>query len=323
MVEESAASQRKLASGRHKARKGKHKPHRLRRRRAREPKEKSKVSVFVLDRSGKPLWDRTCAYCDAKDVPLEKEHILARSKGGSNRVSNLTLACRPCNQRKDNRDVSEFLAKDPKRLAEILSHAKRPLKDAAAVNSTRWALFESLKRTGLPVETGSGGRTKFNRTRLGVPKTHALDAACVGVVGDVRRQAQPALQVKCNGRGSRSRTRNDAFGFPRGFLMRAKSVKGFRTGDMVCATVPASSKKAGVYTGRVAVRATGSFNIQTQIGGKAVVIQGIGYRHCRVVARGDGYSYTQADNKETREAGPALVLASRPTPAVRALPPHG
>ena len=68
--------------------------------------------------------------------------------------------------------------------------------------------------------------------------------------------------------------------------MRGKSVHGFRTGDMVRALVP-SGKKAGVHTGRVAVRATGSFNIQTPAG----VVQGISHKHCRIVSRGDGYSY--------------------------------
>jgi len=252
-------------------------------------------------------WNRTCAYCDKTDVPLEKEHIVARSKGGSNRVSNLTLACRPCNQKKAARDVREFLAKEPLRLQRILANAKAPLKDAAAVNTTRWALLGALKRTGLPVETGSGGRTKFNRTRLGIPKTHALDAACVGAVSDVRRPAQPAIQVKCAGRGSRSRTRNDAFGFPRGHLMREKSIKGFRTGDMVRATVT-QGKKSGVHTGRVAVRATGSFNIQTPGG----VVQGISHKHCVVLMRGDGYSYSRTASagqakERTREAGHAIA----------------
>lgn len=262
-------------------------------------------------------WNRTCAYCDAQNVPLEKEHIIAKSKGGSNRVSNLALACHPCNQKKDNRDVREFLSKDPARLKRVLTNAKAPLKDATAVNSTRWALFNVLKTIGLSVQTGSGGQTKFNRTRLGIPKTHALDAACVGVVGDVRRPAQPTLVVKCNGRGSRSRTRNDAFGFPRGFLMKQKSVKGFRTGDMVRANVPVSSKKAGVYVGRVAIRASGSFNIQigASTTGVAQVIQGIRHKHCVLVSRGDGYSYsyskssTQADIKKekSREAGHAVM----------------
>lgn len=232
-------------------------------------------------------WGRKCAYCDAEGVPLEKEHIVPRARGGSDRVSNMALACRPCNQRKGAQDVREFLRKQPARLERILTQARVPLKDAAAVNATRWHLFDELKAVGLPLQTGSGGRTKFNRVRLGVPKTHALDAACVGAVGDLRRTAQPTLRIQCTGRGSRSRTRLDANGFARGYLMRAKSVQGFRTGDMVHAIAPASSKKAGVYVGRVAVRASGSFNVQTAAG----AVQGIGHKHCRVLMRGDGYGY--------------------------------
>lgn len=232
-------------------------------------------------------WGRRCAYCDKEGVPLEKEHIQARSKGGTDRVSNLTLSCRPCNERKDNRDVREFLRKDPARLARILAQARAPLKDAAAVNVTRWRLQAALRATGLPVQTASGGRTKFNRVRLGVPKTHALDAACVGAVGAVHGVAQPTRQVKCTGRGSRSRTRLDKNGFPRGYLMRGKTVQGFRTGDRVKAIVPSTSKKSGTYVGRVAVRSSGSFNIQA---GTAVV-QGISHKHCRVIMRGDGYAY--------------------------------
>jgi 5-methylcytosine-specific restriction endonuclease McrA len=243
-------------------------------------------------------WNRTCAYCDARGLPLEKEHIVPRSRGGSDRASNLTLACRPCNQKKGNRDVHEFLAKDQARLAGILAQAKAPLKDAAAVNATRWALFAALRATTLPLETGSGGRTKFNRMRLGITKTHALDAACVGAVADVRRAAQPALQVKCFGRGSRSRTRVDSFGFPRGYLMRKRDVKGFRTGDMVRASLPPTSKKAGVYVGRVAVRASGSFNVQTASG----VIQGVSHKHCVVLMRGDGYSYARLQPRPTNPA---------------------
>lgn len=234
-------------------------------------------------------WNRTCAYCDAQGVPLEKEHIVPTARGGTDRVSNLTLACRPCNEKKGARDVREFLAQQPARLERLLAQTKAPLNDAAAVNATRWALFRRLRSTELPVETGSGGRTKFNRRRLGIPKTHALDAACVGAVGDLRRQDQPTLQVSCTGRGSRSRTRLDAYGFPRGYLMRSKSVKGFRTGDLVRADVPATSKKAGVHIGRVAVRRTGSFNIQTASG----IVQGINHCRCHLVMRGDGYAYNR------------------------------
>nr|UZQ22144.1 HEARO endonuclease [uncultured bacterium] len=232
-------------------------------------------------------WGRRCAYCPATDVPLEVEHIVPRSRGGSNRIANLTLACRTCNQAKDNRDITEFLAHDPVRLARIQAQAKAPLRDAAAVNSTRWALIQALKATALPVETGTGGRTKFNRARLHLPKTHALDAACVGEVDAVLAADKPALCIRATGRGSYQRTRLDRFGFPRGVLTRRKHHFGFQTGDMVRAAVP-SGKKAGTYTGRVAVRASGSFNIQTPQG----VIQGVSHRHCRMLQRADGYGYS-------------------------------
>jgi hypothetical protein len=49
----------------------------------------------------------------------------------------------------------------------------------------------------------------------------------------------------------------------------------------------ASGKKAGRYVGRVAVRASGSFNLQGTDG----VIEGISHRYCRLTQRNDGYGY--------------------------------
>jgi 5-methylcytosine-specific restriction endonuclease McrA len=234
-------------------------------------------------------FDRACAYCGIKDVPLNLDHVAPRARGGSNRVTNLACSCIPCNLAKGARSIEEFLAKKPSVLARIKAQLNRPLKDAAAVNSTRWALFGALKSTGLPVATGSGGRTKWNRSRLGIPKPHALDAVCVGDVENVVDWNVPALGIKAMGRGAYQRTRLDKFGFPRGCLMREKSVRGFTTGDMVRAIVP-TGKKAGTHIGRVAIRASGSFNIQTSTG----VVQGIGHRYCRAIARSDGYGFTQS-----------------------------
>jgi 5-methylcytosine-specific restriction endonuclease McrA len=53
-------------------------------------------------------WGYECAYCPATDVPLEVEHIIPKSRGGADRVSNLTIACKECNRRKDNRTAAEF-----------------------------------------------------------------------------------------------------------------------------------------------------------------------------------------------------------------------
>jgi 5-methylcytosine-specific restriction endonuclease McrA len=237
-------------------------------------------------------WNRTCVYCNAVNIPLQIEHIVAKARGGSNRESNLTIACAPCNQKKGALSVEVFLAKQPILLAKIKAQAKSPLKDAAAVNSTRWALFNSLKVLGLPVETGSGGKTKWNRLRFGVPKSHALDAACVGNVETLSGWEVPSLSIKATGRGAYSRTRLNKYGFPRGYLTREKRIKGFQTGDMVKAVLD-TGVHTGTWVGRVAVRASGSFNIQTAAG----VRQGISWKHCQVLQRADGYGYSTTETK--------------------------
>jgi len=135
------------------------------------------VKEYLLEK-----WNRQCAYCSAKDIPLQVEHIKARANGGTNRISNLTVACEKCNLKKGTQELEKFLKKKPEILKKILSEAKKPLKDATAVNATRWALFNALKQTGLSVEGSSGGKTKFNRCRLSLPKHHYIDAACVGNV---------------------------------------------------------------------------------------------------------------------------------------------
>lgn len=237
------------------------------------------VREYLLEK-----WGRKCAYCDAENVPLEIEHIQPKSRGGSNRVSNLALACVPCNQRKGSRDLAEFLAQDQKRLARIEAQRKAPLRDAAAVNSTRLALFERLKETGLPVEAGSGGRTKWNRKQQQYPKAHWIDAACVGESGTTVRldSRQSPLSITASGHGERQRARLDCFGFPRGHKPQARSFRGFRTGDIVRCGKPGRES----FLGRVAIRFRPSF-VVTGIGNKAEVHP----KYLRIMQKGDGYVY--------------------------------
>jgi len=239
------------------------------------------VREYLLEK-----WNHKCAYCEAKNTPLQIEHIHPKAKGGSNSVSNLTLACDSCNKKKGTTDIKVFLKNKPERLKKIIAQAKRPLKDAAAVNTTRWALANQLKASGLPVELSSGARTKFNRSQHGIPKTHALDAVCVGEFSSIENWPIPTLEIKCNGRGQYKRTLLTKFGFPRAYLMRKKTVKDFQTGDMVKAIVT-KGKKIGEYIGRVAVRASGSFNITYSAG----TIQGVSHKNCKLIARNDGYGY--------------------------------
>lgn len=166
-----------------------------------------------------------------------------------------------------------------------MSRLDKPLSAAAAVNATRNAVFFALRDTGLPVEASTGGKTKWNRSRFAISKTHALDAACVGEMSGIKGWRLSVLEIKAMGRGSYQRTRVTADGFPRGYLMQGKYVRGFKTGDLVLAIVR-TGKKTGRYYGRVAVRASGSFNIQT----RTETVQGVSWKYCKLIQRDGGYA---------------------------------
>jgi 5-methylcytosine-specific restriction endonuclease McrA len=233
-------------------------------------------------------WDRACSYCGRKDVPLQVEHIQAKANGGTDRVSNLCLACDACNKAKGTQDIRAFLADKPDLLARVLAQSKASLREAAAVNTTRWALYERLLALGLPIECGSGGLTKFNRTQRGLPKAHWIDAACVGKNTPLQLKMAGILPliITATGHGGRQKCNVNEIGFPCSKPKTAKKVKGYQTGDIARAVATTGSKQ-GIYVGRVLVRASGSFDIRTRSGR----MQGISYRFCTPIHRCDGYSY--------------------------------
>ena len=245
-----------------------------------------------------------CAYCGKQGVPFELDHQVPRSRGGSSRASNLVLACHACNQAKGNQTAAEFGH------PEVAAQAKVPLKDATAVNATRFRLVEELRRFGLPIGIWSGGRTRWNRARFGLEKTHALDALAVGELAGVQRGLLRTLGISATGRGHHCRTLWDRYGFPRAYLPRQKMVAGFITGDRVKAVVPATLKTAGVHVGRVAVRTTGSCAIRTSSG----TSDGINVRYLRLVQRGDGYEYRFAAEPGGDHASPSPA-SPKGTPA--------
>lgn len=241
------------------------------------------VREYLLEK-----WKRSCTYCGAQNIPLQVEHIQAKANGGTNRVSNLCLSCDSCNKTKGKQDIHVFLAEKPDVLARILAQAKAPLKDAAAVNSTRWVLYERLKDLGMPIECGSGGLTKFNRTVRNLPKEHWIDATCVGksTPEQVEISGIVPLLIAATGHGNRQKCNVNEIGFPCSKPKGQKKVKGFQTGDIVRAVVTTGTKQ-GIYVGRVLVRASGSFDIRTKHGR----VQGISYRFCTPIHHNDGYSY--------------------------------
>lgn len=237
------------------------------------------VREYLLEK-----FNRTCVYCGAKNVPLQVEHIVPKAKGGSNRVSNLTLACDACNKAKGTLSLEEFLSGKPELLKKIKAQLKSPLKDAAAVNATRWELWRQLVALGLPVQCGSGALTKLNRTKQGLPKAHWLDAACVGKATPVLRSLKVApLYIKSYGRGTRQVWQTDSFGFPKRPKAKEKTKFGFRTGDWVKAVV-LKGKFQGTHVGRITTRFKPSFTL-----GRA---DGINPKYIALLQRNDGYEYS-------------------------------
>ena len=233
-------------------------------------------------------WRRICAYCGKKDVPLQIEHIQCRKYGGSERVSNLTLACEPCNTEKGTQDIKVFLKNKPDALKHILATSRAPLKDAAAVNATRWALYERPKATSLPVEAGTGGMTKFHRMTQGLGKAHWIDAACVGksTPDALRVDRVRLLLIQATGHGRRQICVPDKYGFPEKHKARQKSYMGYTTGDMVKAIVP-RGKYVGTHEGRIAIRFRPSFRLNGF---------DVHPKYLTSVHRSDGYSYEKGES---------------------------
>lgn len=164
-------------------------------------------------------FNRKCFYCGKKNIPLDIEHIHPKGRGGTSRIDNLTIACRPCNSAKGNKLSHELGADMQAKVQRTLKAAKKTLKDAAAVNTIRWKIAETLEATGLPLEYGTGGKTKYHRTQAGLPKTHYFDAAsvscipkapdylfvlCIHAVGYGHRQNLGAYQTKQKAPGFKS-----------------------------------------------------------------------------------------------------------------------
>ena len=250
-------------------------------------------------------WGRECAYCGATNIPLQIEHIQPKSKGGTNRFNNLTLACHHCNQTKGNRSVEEFLASEPEILKKIKSHCKKSLADAAAVNSTRNKIFEIAGSTGLKISAGNGALAKLIRTKSNLPKAHWIDAASNSLdLQPIKLLTHQPLLVSCKGHGNRQMRRCNAKGFPAitsikidrqtgkkivNYVKPKKVYQHVKTGDIINLTLEKDRKHtlAGTYTARV--KTPTAKGAEVKIAGHRVSSNLFKFIH-----RGDGYDYSFA-----------------------------
>lgn len=225
-------------------------------------------------------FERTCVYCGKKDIPLQIEHIIPKSRGGTNRINNLAISCQRCNQKKGNKTAKEF------GFPGLQKKANETLKDAAAVNITRWKTFRALSNICDSMECGSGGRTKMQRTAMYLPKEHFYDALCVGASTPKEYSSFPLYYTvfRAMGRGNRTVCTTDKYGFPKTHRSRNKRFFGVQTGDFVKGTKAKNKDEFAI--GRVNVRKSGSFYIQVN---KKVF--SFTHKNTTVLQRGDGWQY--------------------------------
>ena len=263
------------------------------------------IKEYLLDRYG-----HTCQYCggESKDPILEWEHMKPKSRGGSDSVKNATLSCHRCNRDKDNLTPEEWLEElkkvsKPTKLIEtriknipdVIKHKVVGVSDrnCAWVNSSRRYIERHLFQIFETVECSSGGRTKYNRETLKLPKDHHYDALCVGTVpekGYIDRTKGYVLYVKAMGRGTGFRGKINKCGIIiKKLAPRAKRVFGFMNGDIVSVDNP-KGKYAGHYVGRVMVRKSGSFDIRTTQGDLITAPHSC----CKILQYVDGYQYRMA-----------------------------
>ena len=154
------------------------------------------IRNYLLEKHG-----RKCFYCGKTVSKFEVEHMIPKTRGGSNRIDNLTLACHNCNQKKDTLTAEEFIkqtlpAKKAAAKLKQLPNEKRLFKYMTQMNATRWALYNTIKEKYPNVKMTYGYITKYNRIQAGLPKAHHIDAKCITGFSTVPSMKQSVVKIK-------------------------------------------------------------------------------------------------------------------------------
>lgn len=141
------------------------------------PLYRTTLRAAVLHRDG-----NNCFYCgrSGRSTPLEMEHIIPASLGGTGRIDNIVPSCVPCNRRKGNRPVEEFLKRRPAKLAQLNERLSVNPQSAAHLNVILPNLLKQLRATSLTVTEHDAAAVAAARKTLGLDKSEHADAAVLG-----------------------------------------------------------------------------------------------------------------------------------------------
>ena len=131
--------------------------------------ETLRAAVFLRDQ-------HTCIFCGRgiKDkAKLHVHHIGYWKHDRTDRLSNLATACEKCHTPENHKPGGILYGKEPK---------VKGMADATFMTMIRFRMLEELKAADPDVEAhiSYGAKTKVTREKLGIPKSHANDAYCIG-----------------------------------------------------------------------------------------------------------------------------------------------
>jgi hypothetical protein len=170
------------------------------------------TKAYVLTRDG-----YTCQQCRGKSKVerLEVHHLIFRSQGGSDEETNLLTLCKTCHD--GLHDGTLTLKRTGKRKGNLLH--------ATQMNSIRLQLLKSIE-----AEETFGFITKEHRLLVGLPKTHANDAAVIATRGKTPQfRTMQVILKKCIPDGDYQQTKGVRSEQP----LPTGKISGFRKFDKV------------------------------------------------------------------------------------------
>ena len=218
---------------------------------------------------------------------MEVEHILPQSKGGTDKVSNLTISCKVCNEAKGSLKLEQWeraLRKNPceineKRLKSIAAIKKqRGLKKgfmySALTQSYKKSLLAELRKY-FTVEVTFGAATKYYRNQFKLPKSQINDALVIASEGNPFEMPKwYILERQIKKRYPHDYITPPKKGQPIIKHKRQVEMFGFRLWDKVKCNHTRLGKVVGYIQGR---RRSGSFAISSNLDGD-LLIGGISYK---------------------------------------------
>jgi len=207
-------------------------------------------------------YSHKCVYCEGKkgDPVLEIDHVIPTSRGGSDKISNLVIACKTCNQQKGSRTAKEYGFPNIQKKAI----KRKAFRYSALTQSYKWALWQALSKLctkyNVALEATYGYQTKAHRLALGLPKAQITDAMVIASDGKSFTLPQEYIaerRVKARKPYHRFSNENKK-GETCVKTLATRDLYGFKLYDKVSFAGTNKQKMTGYITG---LRSSGSFEI--------------------------------------------------------------